>query len=539
MKIRNTVFAASIVVAAALFAPVYGPVIKARAASTGSEDLGKDMKSIADVFAIVEKNFADPVSSEKAFYGDQGRGGAIPGMLHTLDPHSNFVDPNEYREMQRKQHAQYFGVGMQITMDQLPSEKKPKTIVMEPFVGSPAYNAGMRRGDVIVSVDGHDTTTMESPAVADLLRGPKGTQVKVSVLRDGATEPFTATITRGSIDTSVVDAFWAKPGYAFLHVTSFEAQNISRDVETYMQKLGEQNVQGLILDLRGNLGGLVTEAVSLAGRFLRNGQTVVSHRGRAEQEQIFRAKANPLAQKYPIVVLVNGNSASASEIVSGALQDHDRAWILGETTFGKGLVQAQFPLSEGAALLLTIAHYYTPSGRLIQRDYSHQSFWEYYQHRNEAVTDSQDVKATDSGRKVFGGGGITPDEKYVPAKLSIFQRRIGRQGQPDWFYRFANVYFGTQKPVLPTGWQPDEATVDRFRKYIKDQGVPFTDAEFTDNLNWVKANIRWEFYFRAFDKSTADRAQWADDPEVKKAIESMPKAQSLLSQAEKVYAMRQ
>ncbi len=532
MKIRNTAFAASIVAVAVLFAPVYGPVIRARAASSGTEDLGKDMRSVADVFALVEKNFADPVSSEKAFYGDQGRGGAIPGMLHTLDPHSNFVDPAEYREMQRRQHAQYYGVGMQITMDPV------HTVVMEPFINSPAWNAGMRRGDVIVAVDGKDTTTMDSPAVAELLRGPKGTQVKVSVKREGATEPYTATITRGGIETGVVDAFWARPGIAYLGVTSFEAQNISRDTEAFLQKLGEQNVQGLILDLRDNLGGLVTEAVSLAGRFLRNGQTVVSHRGRAEQEQIFRAKAVPPAQKYPIVVLVNGSSASASEIVSGALQDHDRAWILGENTFGKGLVQAQFPLSEGAALLLTIAHYYTPSGRLIQRDYSHQSFFEYYQHRNENTVDTQDVKATDSGRKVFGGGGITPDEKYVNPKLSLFQRRMGRQTQPDMFYRFANVFFGDKKPTLPVGWSADEATVERFRQFLKEQKVTFTDTEFNDNREWLRGRIRWEFYFRAFDKNVANRAQWADDPEVKKAIESLPKAQSLLSQAEKVYAMR-
>jgi carboxyl-terminal processing protease len=427
---------------------------------------------------------------------------------------------------------------MQITMDQLPNETKPRVIVMEPFINSPAWNAGMRRGDTISAVDGQDTTDMDSSKVAELLRGPKGTQVKVSVKRDGATEPYTATITRGGIETSVVDSFWLKPNIAFLHVTSFEASNIGREVETQMQKLGEQNVQGLILDLRNNLGGLVTEAVALAGRFLRNGQTVVSHRGRAEQEQIFRAKANPLAQKYPMVVLVNGQSASASEIVSGALQDHDRAWILGETTFGKGLVQAQFPLSEGAALLLTIAHYYTPSGRLIQRDYSHQSFWEYYNHRNETQGETQDVKATDSGRKVFGGGGISPDEKYTTPTLSIFQRRMGRQGGADWFYRFANTYFGDKKPVLPTNWQPDEPTMDRFRQYIKAQGVPFTDEEFNENKEWLKGRVRWEFYFRAFDKATADRAQWADDPEVKKGIESLPKAQSLLSQAEKVYAMR-
>jgi carboxyl-terminal processing protease len=349
MNIRNTIFALSIVVASAVFAPVYGPVLLASA----GDDLSKDMKTVADVFSLVEKNFADPVSSEKAFYGDQGRGGAIPGMLHTLDPHSNFVDPAEYREMQRRQHAQYYGVGMQITMDQLPTDKHARVIVMEPFVNSPAWNAGMRRGDTIVAVDGKDTTEMDSPKVAELLRGPKGTQVRVSVKREGSNEPYSATITRGGIETSVVDAFWLKQGIAFLHVTSFEASNIGREVEAHMQRLGEQNVQGLVLDLRGNLGGLVTEAVALAGRFLRNGQTVVSHRGRAEQEQVFRAKGNPLAQRYPIVCLVNGQSASASEIVSGALQDHDRGWIMGDTTFGKGLVQAQFPLSEGAALLLT------------------------------------------------------------------------------------------------------------------------------------------------------------------------------------------
>jgi len=237
-------------------------------------------------------------------------------------------------------------------------------------------------------------------------------------------------------------------------------------------------------------------------------------------------------------VLVNGQSASASEIVSGALQDHDRAWILGENTFGKGLVQAQFPLSEGAALLLTIAHYYTPSGRLIQRDYSHQSFFEYYQHRNDNTVDTQDVKATDSGRKVFGGGGITPDEKYVSPKLSIFQRRMGPQGGADWFYRFANVYFGDKKPVLPVGWTADEPTMARFKDFLTEKKVPFTDEEFAENRDWLRGRIRYEFYYRAFDRNTANRAQWADDPEVKKAVESMPKAQSLLTQVEKAYAMR-
>jgi carboxyl-terminal processing protease len=527
MKIRNTTFATLIVTASVLLAPVYGPVIRARAASNG-DDLDKDMRSVVAAFALVEENFADKVSSEKAFYE-----GVIPGMLHTLDPHSSFVDPKEYREMQRRQHAQYYGVGMQISMD------GANTVVMEPFPHSPAWNADLRRGDTIAFIDGKETLGMTSDKVADMLRGPKGTQVTVSVKREGASEPVAATITRGEIETSVVDAFWVKPGIAYLGVTTFEAQNVSRDTEMLLRKMGEQNVNGLILDLRGNLGGLVNEAVALAGRFLRDNQTVVSHHGRAEQEQVFRAKAQPLAQKYPVVVLVNGQSASASEIVSGALQDHDRAWIMGDTTFGKGLVQAQFPLQEGAALLLTIAHYYTPSGRLIQRDYSHKSFFEYYYSRKEANPETQDVKATDSGRKVYGGGGITPDEKFPSPKYSIFQRRLGQNpGFADAFYQFASSYFGTKKPELPVGWQPNEEVVDRFRTFLNTKKFTFTDAEFDTQKDWVRERIRWEFYYRAFDKSTAERAKWAGDPEVLKAIESLPKGQTLLNQAARVYAMR-
>ncbi len=529
MKIRNSAFAAVIVAASVLLAPVYGPQIHARAASNNTEDVDKDMKAVAAAYALIEKNFADPVSSEHAFYQ-----GAIPGMLKTLDPHSSFVDPAEYREMQRRQHAQYYGVGMAILAD------PPRVAVMEPFPNSPAWKADLRRGDLIVAVDGKDTKGMDSAAVADLLRGQKGTQVRVSVKREGLTDPYVATVTRGEIETSYVDAFWAKAGIAYLGVSTFEAQNISKDVDNLLRKMGEQNINGLILDLRDNRGGLVTEAVNLAGRFLHNGQTVVSHHGRAENEQVFRAKANALAQNYPIVVLVNGTSASASEIVSGALQDHDRAWIMGETTFGKGLVQAQFPLDQGAALLLTIAHYYTPSGRLIQRDYSHQSFLQYFYARNkEAAPNTQDVKATDSGRKVYGGGGITPDEKYKGPRANLFQRRLIPFAGMDAFYRFASVYFGAKKPQLPEGWEPDQQVLEKFQAYLKEHQIAFTDAEFAANRDWVRDRLRYEFYFRAFDKNAANRAAWATDPEVLKAIESLPKAQALLHAAQKTYAMRQ
>jgi carboxyl-terminal processing protease len=522
MKFRTSAQLALVIGVCAVLAPLYGPGIRARAA-TPQDDLDKSLKTLTNALSLLQDNYADKISSEKAIYQ-----GAIPGMLRTLDPHSNFLDPAEYQDMQRKQRAQYFGIGMLISMD------GTKVIAMEPFPGSPAWRADLRRGDVIVAVDGKDVTKKDSAGVADMLRGPRGSTVQVSVMREGATAPVTVSVTRGEISTSLVDAFWFKPGIAFLKVTSFEAQNVASDVEAALAKLDESKIKGLILDLRENRGGLVTEAVSLSGRFLHDGQVVVSHRGRAEKEQVFRAKANPAAQKYPIVVLVNGNSASASEIVSGALQDHDRAIIMGENTFGKGLVQAQFPLAEGAALLLTIAHYYTPSGRLIQRDYTKGSFFDYYYSR-KPVQNTDDVKSTDTGRKMYGGGGITPDEKYDPQKSTLFERRIYNSSV---IYRFANTYFGATKPALPQTWAPDGDLLARFKDYVHTHDIPFTDVDFNRDKKWVGEQLRDEFYLRAFDKKTADRAQFMDDPEVQKAVEELPKAETLHAEALKVMAAR-
>ena len=525
MKIRNTLLVALFTAGSVGLALFYAPAVRVSAAATPEDELARGVHSMAEAFALVEKNFADPVSSERAIYE-----GAIPGMLQTLDPHSNFLDPTEFRDMQRRQRAQYFGVGMEIAVDE------GKVVVHQPFPGSPAWNAGLRRGDVVAAVDGHDTKGMDTADVANLLRGPRGTPVSVTLQRQGGSELQTIQVIRGEIQTSVVDAFWLKPGIAYLGITTFEAENVSQDLETALKALGEQSVQGLVLDLRGNPGGLLNEAVAVAGRYLRNGQTVVSHRGRAEEEQIFRAKAQTYGQGYPIVVMVDRRSASASEIVSGALQDHDRAWVIGETTFGKGLVQGQFPLSEGAALLLTIAHYYTPSGRLIQRDYQHRSFFDYYYAgRNDGVN-LQDVKATDSGRKVYGGGGIIPDEKYDPPKGNAFERRMLVS---NGFFHFGSVYFSGRSPVLPQGWMPDAETLQRYRSFLDEQRIPYTDEEFTSNRQWTLDQLRWEMYSRALGKKMADRAAMQSDPEVSYAIQSLPKAQALYQEAQRVLAQRQ
>jgi len=526
-KNRSAVFVPLVIVLGAMVAGLWAPGVAHTATGQLEGDLRSNVKSFASAYALIEENFASPVSPEKAIYQ-----GAIPGMLRTLDPHSNFLDPEEYKLLQQNQRGEYYGVGMEVTMD------GPHVVVVQAFPGSPAARGGLRRGDAIVAVDGYNVEGEDSGAVADRLKGPRGTQVKVGVRRYGVPQIVSAMVTRGEISPSVVDAFWVRPGIAYVAIKTFEAQSVSRDMEADLQKLGEDNINGLILDLRENRGGLLNQAVDVAGHFLRKGQTVVSHRGRAEAEQIFRAKIGNHGRQYPMVVLVDRNTASASEIVAGALQDHDRAWVMGENTFGKGLVQAQFPLSEDAALLLTIARYYTPSGRLIQRDYAHRSFFDYYYHnRQDDKPDSNDVKMTDSGRTVYGGGGIMPDEKYPVELLNPFQQRV-RYPIPGDFYRFGSVYFDGQTPHLPQGWSPGPGVVQRFRDYLRSRGVAFTDAEFDQNRAWIEEGLKYEMYTRSFSKQSADRLAAGDDPEVLRAIESLPRAHALLEQVNRVMMRR-
>jgi len=527
IKTRSAVLVPLMIVLGGLTAGLWGPSVAHTATGQSEGDLRGNVKSFASAYALIEENFADLIAPDKAIYQ-----GAIPGMLRTLDPHSNFLDPEEYRLLQQNQRGQYYGVGMEVMMD------GSRVTVVQAFPDSPASRAGLRRGDVISAVDDHIVDGEDSGAVADRLKGPRGTLVKVGIRRPGAAQIIPYMVTRGEISPSVVDAFWVRPGIALVNIKTFEAQSADRDMEEDLRRLGEDNVNGLILDLRENRGGLLNESVEVAGHFLHKDQTVVSHRGRSEPEQVFRAKTGNHGRQYPVVVLVNRNTASASEIVAGALQDHDRAWVIGENTFGKGLVQAQFPLSEDAALLLTIARYYTPSGRLIQRDYSHRSFFDYYYHnRQEDAQDSNDVKMTDSGRTVYGGGGITPDEKFPPQMQNSFERRV-LYPQPGAFFHFGSAYFGADTPHLPQGWSPDEATVQRFRDYLRQQSVTFTDAEFNENRPWVEERLRYELYTRAFDKRSADRLLWSNDPEVRQAVQSLPRAHALLDQVKRAMAKR-
>jgi carboxyl-terminal processing protease len=307
-------------------------------------------------------------------------------------------------------------------------------------------------------------------------------------------------------------------------------------MEDNFKRLDEGKIKGLILDLRENPGGLLNEGVAVADHFLQKGQMIVSHRGRSSPDKPYYARHGNQGRDYPIVVLVNRYSASAAEIVAGALQDHDRAWVLGDNTFGKGLVQTVYPLSENTGLALTTAHFYTPSGRLIQRDYTNTSFYNYYYNRQEGGTKNlQDVKMTDSGRTVYGGGGITPDEKFLPPKANHFQTELLRKYA---FFNFTAKYFGTHDTKLSKDWAPDQAMMNDFHAFLLKEGAQFTEAEFAESNDWTKQQLRREMFITAFGVEDARKLGVQNDPVVLKGIESLSKAKSLQETAKKMIVQR-
>jgi carboxyl-terminal processing protease len=525
---RRSLFALPLIVlACSLLGGLYGPraLGAGEADSAGAKDakLPEDVGLFAKALALVEQNSADPLIPDKALYD-----GALPGMMRSLDPHSNFFDSKEYALLREDQVGHYFGVGMEVT------PRNGKTVVLAPFPGSPAWKVGLRPGDIIVSVNDKSTENLNTTEVADLLKGPRSTLVKVVVSREGAADYLTFTVVRDEITRkSVQDAFWVRPGIAYVKILSF-GENTAQEFESTLKSLGENNIKGLVLDLQGNPGGLLDTGVAVADHFLPKGSLIVSHHGRESQERKYTANSGNHGRAYPIVVLVDRMSASAAEIVSGALQDHDRAWILGETTFGKGLVQTVFPMAEGTALVLTTAHFYTPSGRLIQRDYSHESFYDYYNHRGETARNPQDVRMTDSGRTVYGGGGITPDEVYKAPAMDRLESQLFRNG----LFAFTRTYFATHSVKPDAGWMPDATTIGELHDYLVKNNYNFTEPQFAGDMDWIRRYLAKEMYVWVFGKDESDRIFAQTDPEVAKAVELMPKAEALTEAARKVIAQR-
>src|SRR5216684_6076240 len=496
------------------------------ATSNGDSDVRDSLKQFTQVYQVVEENYAEAVNPDKAIYN-----GAIPGMLHALDPHSNFFDPKSYALMREDQRGKYYGVGMTV------GPRNNKVIVIAPFAGTPAYRAGIHPGDIISAVDGKPTDNMTTSDVADLLKGPKGTTVHITVLREGADKPLEFAVVRDEIPRYSVDLhFLIHPGIGYMHVSGFNETTEKEVQEALDQFYQAGDLKGLILDLRQNPGGLLNEGVGVADKFLHKGQLIVSHHGRSSPEKRYTAAHGNGGRDYPLVVLVNRGTASAAEIVAGAIQDHDRGLIVGEITFGKGLVQTVYPLSNDTGLALTTAKYYTPSMRLIQRDYSNVSLYDYYFNRESEENEhnaSREVKLTDSGRTVYGGGGITPDVKITAVKSNHFQDSLLQHYA---FFNFAKHYAVTHHPGK--SFEVDDVVLQDFRKFLDDEKIPYTEAELLENNAWVHSNIKSEIFVDVFGQEEGLKVRAETDPQVTKALDLLPQAKQLAENARRVVAER-
>jgi carboxyl-terminal processing protease len=524
---RGLVLVVAVLLVSAVLGGIYGPSVRATTAST--DDYQTAVREFTRVLDVVQSNYAEPVDVDKAVYQ-----GAIPGMLRILDPHSNFFDARQFALLREDQRGKYYGVGMVV------APRENHTVVMAPYVGAPAYNAGLRPGDVIMKVDEKSTDGLTTSEVADLLKGPKGTVVRITVSREGYPEPLVFTVTRDEIPRHSVDiAFLLKPGIGYVRLSGFN-ETTDHEIADALKRLDAPSLDGLVLDMRGNPGGLLNEAVAVGDMFLDKNQLIVSHHGRTSPERRYYAIRGNQGNTVPLVILVNNNSASATEIVSGAVQDHDRGLIVGEISFGKGLVQTVTPLSENTGLALTTARYYTPSGRLIQRDYKTVSLYEYHYER-KVPEHPTEVKLTDSGRQVTGGGGIIPDILVPAPKLTKFEELLLRS---DVLYPaetgvggFTRYYLGT-KPTITKDFAVDDILMREFRSFLSKHNVRYTEPELADNIDWIKRKIKQEIFMSTFGQQEGFKVLLEADPQVQKAVEAIPQARALYENARKIVAQR-
>lgn len=497
-------------------------------APASSQATGRDQvtKDFIEALAIAEEHYGGELDYERAAKS------AIEGMLNRLDPHSYYFDRAAFEEFKNSQASQYFGTGATV------GPRGDGVYVIVPYPGSPADRAGLRYGDLIVEINGESTAGWTLPKVSSTLRGPRGTKVSVKVRRPGVPEPISLEIVRDAVpQPSVTNAYMLTPSIGYIHHERGWDQTSAKEVTEAMAKLSAQGMTSLVFDLRGNPGGLVREAVVLANEFLFKGQSIVSLRGRSGSSVNREFKAwNETPRTLPLVVLIDRASASASEILAGALQDHDRALIVGDTSFGKALSQLPFELAEeGGALILTTARYYTPSGRSIQRDYSKISTYDYHASRLSTQSGGPVFK-TDEGRAIYGGGGIAPD-----VKVSIAEERLRRSvrylvpaflftrevinGRVKGCEAFAYTALRPGHTLARTDFAVDDAYFEAFKAFAatrRELGVSGARADAEREI--VKERLRYELATAHFGLEVAEQVTALTDPQLLKAIAEVPAA---------------
>ncbi len=525
IKTKKWTFSLTLVVAiagATLFGGFYGN--RLFGAPMQNSELTKRMKEYTDLLSAVTSWSSEDIGSDKFVYA------AIDGMLRTLDPHTSFLEPKEYSDMQDRQKGTFYGLGILVT------KRNDQVTVITPLEGTPAARLGIRAGDVISEVEGVATEDLSLDEVVKRLKGPKGTTVHIKIQRVGMKEPIPLTIVRAAIPTnSISNVLMLRPGVGYVRLKDFTSTTV-RELDEAIGKLHDQGMQKLVLDLRMNPGGLLDAAVGVSDHFLDKGQMIVYTKGRTpDSAQEYVAPGKHEKFDLPIVVLVNRGSASASEIVAGAIQDHDRGLVVGETSWGKGLVQSVYTLQYGAGLALTTSKYFTPAGRNIQRDYT--SVYDYYmadeaENGPEIPLEQREKFKTDTGRIVYGGGGITPDvivkQPQVSRTTQILEVRSA-------IFNFA-VEYAAKHPDLTKELVITPAIVEEFARFAAQKEVaPENDIrealQKPEDRKFVERALKAEIVAAkyGFDASYPYRLQ--GDAQVEKALELFPEAQKLAALA--------
>lgn len=464
----------------------------------------KSLQLFNQVFNMVKTKYVEDVNSESLIEG------AIKGMLFDLDPHSNYLDNDAYSEMKEDHEGEFSGLGIQISV------RDGILTVVSPIEGTPAYDMGIQAGDKIIEIEGESTEGITTDGAIKKLRGPKGTKVEITISREGEEEPFSLTITRDRIPIhSVPYHFMIDSDIGYVRVTRF-AKNTLSELTDSLDDLRKQGMQSLILDLRNNPGGYLSQAVDVADLFLPAKRLVVSTKGRIHgSSEEYNSYRDNQYEDIPVIVVVNEGSASASEIVAGAVQDWDRGLILGKRTFGKGLVQRVYELQpdKEKALKLTIAQYYTPSGRLIQRDY-HKSRTDYYKERGTETGDTTDVKFTSIGREVMGGGGILPDLIVDSDTLTTMMTKLYRQRA---FFDFAVTYKSDHD--IPPDWEVTQESIDLFKTYLDEIEFEYEPADFEANLDDIKHGIKRQVFSTKFSTQAGVEIAIERDAQIMRAVD--------------------
>jgi len=494
------------------------------------------LRLYTELLEVAHERYGDRVS-----YGDLVDA-SIEGMVRTLDPHTSYLSAEAYSSMKDRQQSSFFGLGI------LVGTRNGQITVITPIEGTPASRMGLRAGDVITHIEGESTEGMNINDAVRQLKGPKGTEVTITLARPGLDEPIEVTIVRDEIpQISVRYAYMITPDTGYLSIDDFN-RGTAHEVREAILSLREQGMQRLLVDLRRNGGGLLDQAIAVVEQFVPESAKVVETRGRTrDSRQEYYASNDRAKLDLPMVVLVGEGTASAAEIFAGAIQDHDIGLVVGTQTWGKGLVQTVYSLSYGAGLALTTAKYYTPSGRLIQRDYS--SWFDYSTHSNgfvpaeigqqESIAEEDPVEAflTDLGRKVYGGGGITPDVMVEPEEMSTsLQRLLAR----NTFFDFA-VSYANRSPIGSHDWKPTEEILVQYRDWLEEKEVVtatewdemMADPSMAEN---VKRYLHAEIFNAAFGIEARYEIIATGDTQIQRALSVFDEAKELLARRQALQA---